>query len=136
MNNSMGYCALFGSMIAVAAISGAVSRRTRAGGLCRAGAEHDRCQRLRRRQAVKEIAALLPAGTKTLTVAMNLSTPPNKFLGPDGRTASAPTRILPGSLGGSLGVPVKFANVTFDGHHSRPAERTVRLFDCQHGRDA
>lgn len=64
---------------------------------------------------VKEIAALLPPGTRGLNVAMNLSTPPNKFLGPDGRTALGTNPDLARLIGRVLGIPVKFANVTFDG---------------------
>ncbi len=64
---------------------------------------------------VKEIAALLPAGTKGLNVAMNLSTPPNKFLAPDGRTPLGTNPDLARLLSRVLGVPVTFSNVTFDG---------------------
>jgi polar amino acid transport system substrate-binding protein len=64
---------------------------------------------------VKEIAALLPAGTKSLTVAMNLSTPPNKFLAPDGRTPLGTNPDLARLIARVLGVPVTFANVAFDG---------------------
>lgn len=66
-------------------------------------------------QPVKEIAAVLPPGTKSLNVAMNLSTPPNKFLAADGRTALGTNPDLARLIGRLFGVPVKFANVTFDG---------------------
>lgn len=64
---------------------------------------------------VKEIAALLPAGTKSLNVAMNLSTPPNKFLAPDGRTALGTNPDLARLMGRVFGIPVQFSNVSFDG---------------------
>lgn len=64
---------------------------------------------------VKEIVALLPPGTKSLNVAMNLSTPPNKFLAPDGLTPLGTNPDLARLLARVLGVPVKFSNVTFDG---------------------
>ena len=66
-------------------------------------------------QPIKEIAALLPAGTKSLTVVMNLSTPPNKFLAPDGRTALGTNADLARLIGRVFGIPVQFANVAFDG---------------------
>ncbi|MEK7751718.1 MAG: transporter substrate-binding domain-containing protein [Acidobacteriota bacterium] len=66
-------------------------------------------------QQVKEIAALLPAGTKSLNVVMNLSTPPNKFLAPDGRTALGTNPDLARLMGRVFGVPVQFSNVAFDG---------------------
>lgn len=66
-------------------------------------------------QPVKEIAALLPVGTKSLTVVMNLSTPPNKFLAPDGRTALGTNPDLARLIGRVFGVPVQFSNVAFDG---------------------
>lgn len=66
-------------------------------------------------QPVKEIAALLPVGTKSLTVAMNLSTPPNKFLAPDGRTALGTNPDLARLIGRVFGIPVQFSNVAFDG---------------------
>jgi polar amino acid transport system substrate-binding protein len=66
-------------------------------------------------QRVKEIAALLPAGMKSLNVAMNLSTPPNKFLGTDGRTALGTNPDLARLMGRVFGVPVEFSNVAFDG---------------------
>lgn len=66
-------------------------------------------------QPVKEIAALLPAGTKSLNVAMNLSTPPNKFLATDGRTALGTNPDLARLMGRIFGVPVQFSNVAFDG---------------------
>lgn len=66
-------------------------------------------------QPVREIAALLPAGTKSLNVVMNLSTPPNKFLAPDGRTALGTNPDLARLMGRVFGVPVQFSNVAFDG---------------------
>jgi polar amino acid transport system substrate-binding protein len=66
-------------------------------------------------QPVKEVAALLPAGTKSLTVVMNLSTPPNKFLAPDGRTALGTNPDLARLIGRVFGIPVQFSNVAFDG---------------------
>ena len=64
---------------------------------------------------VKEIAALLPAGVSNLTVAMNLSTPPNKFLGTDGVTPLGTNPDLARLIGRVIGVPVTIANVSFDG---------------------
>lgn len=66
-------------------------------------------------KSVKEIAALLPKGTESLNVAMNLSTPPNKFLATDGTTALGTNPDLARLMGRVLGVPVKFSNVSFDG---------------------
>lgn len=65
-------------------------------------------------QPVKEIASLLPPGTKSLNVAMNLSTPPNKFLATDGRTALGTNPDLARLIGRVFGVPVQFSNVAFD----------------------
>ncbi|MFK4491070.1 polar amino acid transport system substrate-binding protein [Bradyrhizobium sp. USDA 336] len=65
-------------------------------------------------QPVKEVAALLPASTKSLKVAMNLSTPPNKFLATDGRTPLGTNPDLARLMGRVFGVQVQFANVGFD----------------------
>lgn len=115
MNNSMGYRALFGGMIAVVAISAVVSVGRAPEAFAAPALSTTAANDFADIQLVKEIAALLPSGTKGLTVAMNLSTPPNKFLGSDGRTALGTNPDLARLIGRILGVPVKFANVTFDG---------------------
>jgi polar amino acid transport system substrate-binding protein len=46
---------------------------------------------------------------------MNLSTPPNKFLGTDGRTALGTNPDLARLMGRVFGIPVQFSNVAFDG---------------------
>lgn len=110
MNNCMGYRALFASMIAVAAFGFCASHAAAAPPLSTTTAND-----FADVQPVKEIAALLPPGTTGLNVAMNLSTPPNKFLASDGRTALGTNPDLARLIARILGVPVKFANVTFDG---------------------
>ena len=64
---------------------------------------------------VPTAAALLPKTVTSLNVAMNLSTPPNKFLSTDGTTALGTNPDLARLIGRVLGIPVKFANVSFDG---------------------
>lgn len=115
MNNCRGYRAFFGTVIAAATIFAVVSVARApdvfAAPVLSATAAND----FPDVAPVNEIAALLPAGTKSLTVAMNLSTPPNKFLGSDGRTAVGTNPDLARLIGRILGIPVKFSNVTFDG---------------------
>jgi polar amino acid transport system substrate-binding protein len=112
MNNCLGYRALLGTMLVAAAIASApaIFAAPNSKPLSITAAND-----FLEVEPVKEIAALLPAGTTGLTVAMNLSTPPNKFLASDGRTALGTNPDLARLIGRILGVPVKFANVTFDG---------------------
>jgi polar amino acid transport system substrate-binding protein len=114
MNKDMGYRALMGRTIAavfgIVACATSISAAFAAPPLSTTAANE-----FADVQPVKEIAALLPAGTKSLNVAMNLSTPPNKFLATDGRTALGTNPDLARLIGRIFGVPVKFANVTFDG---------------------
>ncbi len=115
MNNFMGYRARFGGMIAAAAIGAVVSVAGVPDAFAAPPLSTTAANDFADIQPVKEIAALLPAGTTGLNVAMNLSTPPNKFLASDGRTALGTNPDLARLIGRILGVPVKFANVTFDG---------------------
>jgi polar amino acid transport system substrate-binding protein len=115
MNKCMGYRALFGGMFAVAAIGAVISVAGAPVALAAPPLSTTAANDFADIQPVKEIAALLPAGTTSLNVAMNLSTPPNKFLASDGRAALGTNPDLARLIGRLLGVPVKFANVTFDG---------------------
>jgi polar amino acid transport system substrate-binding protein len=115
MINCMGYRALFGNVVAVAAISIVVSAALVPAAFAAPPLSTTAANDFADIQPVREIAALLPAGTTSLNVAMNLSTPPNKFLASDGRTALGTNPDLARLIGRILGVPVKFANVTFDG---------------------
>ena len=115
MNKCMGYRALFGGMVAAAAIGAVLSVVGVPTAFAAPPLSTTTANDFADIQPVKEIAALLPAGTTSLNVAMNLSTPPNKFLASDGRTALGTNPDLARLIGRILGVPVKFANVTFDG---------------------
>jgi polar amino acid transport system substrate-binding protein len=115
MNNCVGYRALFGSVVVMAAIGAIVSIARAPDAFAAPALSTTAANDFADIQPVKEIAALLPPGTKSLTVAMNLSTPPNKFLASDGRTALGTNPDLARLIGQILGIPVKFSNVTFDG---------------------
>jgi polar amino acid transport system substrate-binding protein len=111
----MSYRALFGSLAAVAIGTALVVAIAPAPNAVAAPLGTTAANDFADVAPVKEIAALLPAGTKSLTVAMNLSTPPNKFLAPDGRTALGTNPDLARLIGRVLGIPVTLSNVTFDG---------------------
>jgi len=115
MNNCMGYRALFGGIIAVAAVAAVGFAAHVPDAFAAPALSTSAANDFPEVEPVKDIAALLPAGTKSLTVAMNLSTPPNKFLASDGKAALGTNPDLARLIGRVLGIPVKFANVTFDG---------------------
>lgn len=114
MVDRMSYRSLFGSLVTAAAVgtlsSIAPMPVALAAPLSTTGAND-----FAEVAPVREIASLLPSGTKRLNVVMNLSTPPNKFLATDGRTALGTNPDLARLMGRVLGVPVQFSNVAFDG---------------------
>lgn len=114
MVDCMSYRSLFGSLVA-AAIIGTLSSVAPMPAAFAAPLSTTGANDFAEVASVKEIASLLPPGTKSLNVVMNLSTPPNKFLGIDGRTALGTNPDLARLMGRVLDVPVRFSNVAFDG---------------------
>lgn len=114
MVDCMSYRSLFGSLVAAATISTLASVASMPAALA-APLSTTGANDFAEVASVKEIASLLPPGTKSLNVVMNLSTPPNKFLGTDGRTALGTNPDLARLMGRVLGVSVQFSNVAFDG---------------------
>ncbi|MBS0220163.1 MAG: ABC transporter substrate-binding protein [Proteobacteria bacterium] len=112
MMDFMSYRSLFGSLTAAMAFSAIMSLAPAA---IAAPLSTTNANDFSEVAPIKEIASLLPPGTKSLNVAMNLSTPPNKFLAADGRTALGTNPDLARLMGRVLGVPVQFSNVAFDG---------------------
>jgi polar amino acid transport system substrate-binding protein len=110
----MSYRSLFGSLVAAATIGTLASVASMPAALA-APLSTTGANDFAEVASVKEIASLLPPGTKSLNVVMNLSTPPNKFLGTDGRTALGTNPDLARLMGRVLGVSVQFSNVAFDG---------------------
>lgn len=114
MVDCMSYRSLFGSLVAAATIGTLASVASMPAALA-APLSTTGANDFAEVASVKEIASLLPPGTKSLNVVMNLSTPPNKFLGTDGRTALGTNPDLARLMGRVLGVSVQFSNVAFDG---------------------
>lgn len=114
MVDRMSYRSLFGSLVAAAAV-GTLSSLAPMPAALAAPLSMTGANAFAEVAPVREIASLLPSGTKSLNVVMNLSTPPNKFLATDGRTALGTNPDLARLMGRVLGVPVQFSNVAFDG---------------------
>lgn len=114
MVDCMSYRSLFGSLVAAGVIGTIVSVAPVPAAIA-APLSTTNANDFSEVAPVKEITSLLPSGTKSLTVVMNLSTPPNKFLATDGRTALGTNPDLARLMGRVLGVPVQFSNVAFDG---------------------